>query len=185
MMNKKAFELSMGLIVMFIMGVAVLALGLFLVKNFLTTSSELEQQISSSVEMQINTILSSTNEKVVLPEFKKQLKQGQRYIFGLGIKNYIEETADFTITMKFVNAYTTNGEVQYSPNTNIGAWYFEKQGPYTIEKDKSKLVLLPVEVKQGVVGITYVFDVDVICSVNSNLCNPYGYKQKVYVSVIK
>ncbi|MBW2995223.1 hypothetical protein KY312_02635, partial [Candidatus Woesearchaeota archaeon] len=69
-MKKKAISLSVNLITIFIISMLVFALGIFAVRYFIGTAEELEEEISLSVERQINQLFASTTDKVVLPEFR-------------------------------------------------------------------------------------------------------------------
>jgi len=184
-MKKKAITLSINLITIFIISIVVFALGIFAVRYFITSARELEEEVSISVERQINQLLVSSNEKVVLPEFRKTLHQGQRYSFALGIKNYLEQTADFNVNMRFSYAMTTKDESLYSPNIDMSRWIFESQGPFRLGDNEKKIISMPVHTIGSEPGITYVFEVEVRCNKNIELCNPYGYKQKIFVDVIK
>jgi hypothetical protein len=181
-MKKKAISLSINLITIFIISIAVFALGIFSVRHFVGTTEQLEEEISLSIENQISQLLSSTNEKVVLPEFRQEIRQGQTHSFALGIRNYLEETADFTVRMSFSTAEKQGQEVAVS--TDMGKWIFESQGPFTLLADEQKIILLPVRAVDAEKGVTYIFDVEVTCSLNTYLCNPYGYRQKIYADII-
>ncbi|MBW2995402.1 hypothetical protein KY312_03540, partial [Candidatus Woesearchaeota archaeon] len=133
---------------------------------------------------QINQLFASTTDKVVLPEFRKQLKRGQSYTFALGIKNYLEQRADFNVRMSFSQALVTKDESSYQITADISKWIFEQQGPFTLNDNEQEIISLPVHAIGAEEGITYVFDVTVNCDLVTDLCNPYGYKQKIYIDII-
>jgi hypothetical protein len=182
-MNSKALTLSINFIAILIISLAVFALGIYTVRYFIGTAEQVSEEISLSAERQINELLASTNEKVVLPVFRRELKSGQSYTFVLGIKNYLEQPADFTVEIGFSGA-TTGAEQEYIPSTDISKWYFEQLGPFRLADSEKKIVALPFRAINAQKGVTYVFDVKVACNLNTGLCNPYGYNQRIYLEII-
>ena len=75
-------------------------------------------------------------------------------------------------------------ESGYQPFADMSKWIIEKQGPFTLNDNEQKIVTLPVQAVGAEEGITYIFDVTVSCDLNTDLCNPYGYKQKIYIDII-
>jgi hypothetical protein len=182
---KKGITLSINFITILIISIVIFALGMLIVRFFIGTAEDLEEEISVSTQRQVNQLLASSNEKVVLPEFRKQLKQGQRYSFALGMKNYLEQKANFTVEMQFSHAMITEDESLYSPASDMGKWIFESLGPFSLDDNEQLVISLPVQTVAAEIGISYVFDVTVTCNQSIQLCNPYGYEQKIYIDIIK
>ncbi len=182
-MNKKAFTLSADFLTGLIIAVVVLVLAVFALTMFIGKTLETKEQIDAQLQADTDELLTMTNEKVVIPIFKAELKTGQTYVFALGIKNYLEQASNFTVHMKFLSAYS---EQQQNPVLiPIEKWIFEKQGPYEIAPGEKKIVALPVRAVSAEENVLYVFEAYVTCTGLQALCNPYGYKQQIEVNVIR
>ena len=124
-----------------------------------------------------------TNEKVVVPVFKKELRRGETYVFALGMKNYLEQESDFTVHVEFLRALASGQQRELT--IPVSKWIFETQGPFALKPGEKKIVALPVRAVGAYEDVTYVFNVYVTCTGSQQLCNPYGYSQIIEVDVIK
>jgi hypothetical protein len=182
-MNRRAISLSVEFVTEIIVAVAVLVLAVFALSTFIGKTSEAKEQADAQLQAQTNDLLTTTNEKVIVPIFSKELKTGETYVFVLGMKNYLEQDANFIVNMEFSHALS--GGQQREISIPVSKWIFEKQGPFMLKKDEKKIVALPVRAVDAFEDVTYVFNAYVTCDKNPLLCNPYGRKQVIEVHVVK
>lgn len=184
-MNKKALSLSINILTILIISLVVLGLAVGILNQFIGRSRKVSTEISTQIEQEIQNLFAQTTQKVIVPEYRKELRRGKTYVFGLGIKNYLEENSNFRVQMSFSEAIGTKTRESYENYVaDPSEWILENQGPYNLAPNGNQIVSLPITVKEGEKGITYVFDVEVTCDGPDVLCNPYGYPQKIYIDVI-
>jgi hypothetical protein len=95
-MNKKgAIELSIGTIVIIVLAMSMLILGMVLVKNIFTGSSENVLQMNDQVKDQINKLFVEDKRTVIyLPNQIAEIQQNEDWGVAFGIKNLIKGTAE-------------------------------------------------------------------------------------------
>ncbi|MEK6855878.1 MAG: hypothetical protein AABX66_01835 [Nanoarchaeota archaeon] len=90
MINKKgAIELSMTTIVVLVIAMAMLILGLVLVKTIFTGAKYNVDQLNKNVEAEINKLFSDTTEKIAvyLPNKQAEVSKGKTFGVAFGVKN--------------------------------------------------------------------------------------------------
>src|SRR3989344_3192113 len=112
--NKKAaLELSIGTVVVLVIGMAMLILGLVLVRTIFTGAKYNVDQINKNVEAEINKLFDEEGGKEVviyLPNQEAEIKKGKSYGVAFGIKNTIRgESEASTFTYEFKSTSVQQG----------------------------------------------------------------------------
>ena len=95
MKKKGAIELSIGTIVIIVLAMSMLILGMVLVKNIFTGSSENVLQMNDQVKDQINKLFVDDKRTVVyLPNQIVKINQNEDWGVAFGIKNLARGTAE-------------------------------------------------------------------------------------------
>jgi len=106
LINKKgAIELSVGTMVILVLGMAMLILGIVLVKNILSGATEASELINDNVKAQINKLFNEEDRKsvVYLADNNGNVKKGKMYNVRFGIKNTARgesQAGQFTYTTR-------------------------------------------------------------------------------------
>ena len=105
--NKKgALELSIGTVVVLVIGMSMLILGLVLVRQIFIGSGEAVELISKNVKAQINKQFNEDENiktRVYLPDNQAEIKKGKDYKIDFGIKNVVRgegEAGSFNYEVK-------------------------------------------------------------------------------------
>jgi len=94
-MKKGAVELSIGTIVIIVLAMSMLILGLVLVKNIFSGSSENILQMNDKVKDQINKLFVEDKRTVIyLPNQIAKIEQNKEWGVAFGIKNLAKGTAE-------------------------------------------------------------------------------------------
>lgn len=95
MKKKGAIELSIGTIVIIVLAMSMLILGMVLVKNIFTGSSENILQMNDQVKDQINKLFVEDKRTVIyLPNQIAKIRQNEDWGVAFGIKNLARGTAE-------------------------------------------------------------------------------------------
>jgi|SRR3990167_2806949 len=97
-MNKRgAIELSVGTIVIIVLAMSMLILGLVLVKNIFSGSTENIDTINDAVKDQISKAFNRDDVKVVVNLANKiaKIKQGESWGVAFGVKNLVGKESSF------------------------------------------------------------------------------------------
>ena len=95
MKKKGAIELSIGTIVIIVLAMSMLILGMVLVRNIFTGSSENVLQMNDQVKDQINKLFVEDKRTVVyLPNQIAKIEQNEDWGIAFGIKNLARGTAE-------------------------------------------------------------------------------------------
>jgi hypothetical protein len=90
--NKKAaVELSVGTMVVVVLGITMLILGLVLVKNIFSGAGEATELVNQNLKAEINKLFNNEDTKIViyLPDATAEVEKGKRYNIRFGIKNIV------------------------------------------------------------------------------------------------
>ncbi len=112
--NKKAaLELSIGTLVILVIGMAMLILGLVLVRTIFTGAKYNVDQINKNVESEINKLFDEEGGREVviyLPNQEAEIKKGDSYGVAFGVKNTIRgESEASTFTYEFKSTSVQQG----------------------------------------------------------------------------
>ena len=94
--NKRAaIELSIGTMVVIVLAMAMLILGLVLVKNIFSGATSSVDTINDNVKAQINQLFNDNNQKVavLLPGNSVEIKKGTSFGVAFGVKDVTEGTS--------------------------------------------------------------------------------------------
>jgi hypothetical protein len=180
--NKRAIELSINFIVMFILGMSMFAAGVIVLRKVFGQAEDLKQQLDQQTKDQIEHMLISSSEKTVVPVTQKQVDLGGHTIFGLGIRNDLSAKKDFYIYWECDAAYTTKKDLICDPDQGVscseyGTWMGGGQSPstaYPLEKNAhivaDLFVMVPKKdsADQEIPAGTYIFNLKV-CSYDAGL----------------
>lgn len=93
--RKGAVELSVGTIVILVIGMTMLVLGILLVRTIFSTATKSVELIDQGVTDEINELFSADSTKKVvvnLPDNEVDVKKGEGFGISFGIRNLIEDT---------------------------------------------------------------------------------------------
>jgi hypothetical protein len=145
--------------------------------------------VEAQIQQQIERELLETRSKVSLPVYQADLKRGEVFTFGMGIKNYLGLGSKFTVEIDYAKSIETNtGQPIDLADYNIDPeiMSFDKLGPYVINNTERAIVRIPIMVPLGAPkGTTHIFNVKATCDLpDTGLCNPYGYAQSIRVNAV-
>ena len=107
-MNKKGFEMSIGLIVLIILSIVIFSLSLYFIFKWFGSAEELKAEIDRQTGEQITAALKTGNQLVAIPVAVQQAKRGKSASFGLGVRNIAAEKR-FSMALDFSGAYYPDG----------------------------------------------------------------------------
>lgn len=87
--RKGAVELSVGTIVILVIGMTMLVLGILLVRTIFSGATSSVEQIDEGVKKEINDLFSESDKKLVvrLPNNKAEVRKGEDYGIAFGVRN--------------------------------------------------------------------------------------------------
>ena len=90
--NKAAIELSIGTIVIIVIGMSMLILGLVLVRTIFSGAKYNVDQLNKNVEAEINKLFNEKGQKTIiyLPSNQADVKKGQSFGVAFGLRNTVE-----------------------------------------------------------------------------------------------
>ena len=147
MMNKKAIEMSVGLIVTLIICIIIFMLSLSFLFKWFGQAEQLKAEIDKQTQEQITAALSTGNQLVAIPITIQDAKRGSAATFGVGVRNIADEKK-FSMAASYSAAYTPDGsalpvDVQYITDKWLGAFAVTK----TFDLKKNELASIPVLIK--------------------------------------
>lgn len=157
-MNKKALELSLTVIVLIILTIIIFIGGIALTWQLFTGAEEIKMGIEKSTKDQIEALLREGNELVTIPINKQTLTLGKEAVFGLGIRNILEQE-QYHVRMDFEGLYDKKGKTstaQYDPDHIETLWLgsFQQQS-LTIKTNQHDIIPLRVRAATTIApGIT-------------------------------
>jgi hypothetical protein len=175
-MNKKAMEMSVGLIVVLILSILIFSLSLYFIFKWFGQAEELKAEIDKQTREQILTALKSGNQLVAIPISIIESKKGNPANFGVGVRNIAAE-GPFSMAVTYSGAYTPDGKPISVDRSYIDAkWLgnFAIVDTFTLRKNEEKLVAVLVKADINIApGITtpkgdYIFN---LCVYNKSLDN--------------
>ncbi len=140
--NKRAFEMSVGMIVIIIISVLIFSMSLYFVFKWFASAEQLKAEIDRQTQEQIIGALKTGNQLVAIPIAVQQAKRGTITNFGIGIRNIAQEKP-FSIAISFSDAYKPDGtqieyERQYVNDHWLGAFATTNIG--NIKKNEQKVI---------------------------------------------
>lgn len=99
MKKKAALELSVGTIVILVLAMAMLILGIVLVRNIFTGAGDAVELINDNVKAQINALFNEDDSKkmeIYLPNHEAKVSPGKNYIVRFAVKNVLQDVSGST-----------------------------------------------------------------------------------------
>ncbi len=98
--NKRAFQLSINMIVVMILGLALLGVGISIFYNAYNKTVDLKENVDSQTQRQLSDLLDS-GEAIVIPINSKEVDRGEYVDFDLGISNELGSPRVFFLYVRF------------------------------------------------------------------------------------
>lgn len=150
MMNKKAMEFSIGMIVGLILSILIFSMSLYFVFKWFGSAEELKGEIDRQTQQQIMSALKTGNQLVAMPISIQEGKRGSAVTFGVGVRNIAAED-DFSMAVSFSGAFTPDGKVIPVEKTYIDQKWLGTSATvdtFTLKKNEEKLI--PILLKADV-----------------------------------
>lgn len=127
-MNKKAIELAVSTLVILIISIIIFGSSMYLLQKVYTGSKKIEASVDASTKREIETLLKETNDIIGIPRTTKDTSKGKPVQFELGIRNVLDDDADFGVRIEFDNGYFLNGieipnvDPEFITREWLGSW---------------------------------------------------------------
>lgn len=201
-MNRRAIELSINFIVLFILSMAMFATGVTLAYKIFHKAEIIKISLDDKTRQQIMDLLTEGPEKIIIPIKRKNVEPGGSDVFGIGIRNDLDAPQQFYINVECDAAYkpdktTICDEGTATPCSSHASkcndWLshpdIDTENYIKLEKKINKneraveelFVIVPKgpNVEKG----TYVFNVRVCAGEPCDENNQYSTTKKIYVEV--
>ncbi len=184
MKKRAALGLSINLLVTVIISLVILIGGIAFLYQLIGGAEEIKTELDVRTQAELERLLIDQGKKVALPYHAATIPRGETHVFGLGILNIDESKFgdEFRLEISLSKALDeTKKEYPSPPSTD--SWLFYNPGPFTIKENQHRseplLVKVPKDAPQG----TYIFNVQVICQGEKDLCQPYDSIKKFTVII--
>ena len=180
--NKKAMELSVNFLVIFILALVVFAFGLRLAYNLFNKGIETKATLDRQTSLEIEKLLDS-GDKIVIPFDEQTIRKGQFGVYGLGIRNVLDTTGEkdtFRISVEFSNAFSQDGK-QVITAGSLPSVNSQSLQSTLVRKNEVQKVPISIGVPKDAVSGRYVFNVKVFSPDNSQ--SQYGFTKQIIVIV--
>jgi len=201
-LNKRAIELSINFIVLFILAMAMFATGITLTYKIFNKADVMKTHLDEKTSQEIMNMLTQGSAKIIVPVMRKTVEPGGSDVFGIGIRNDEEDPQQFYINVDCDAAYKADKSTICEEGTstpcsshpsNCNSWLS------SVEMDADNYVKLSRKVNrnervveelfvivpksQGAEEGTYVFNLRVCTAKPCTDENIYGTTKKLYVVV--
>lgn len=184
--NKKGFELSINFVVMLIITLIVFGGCMAIAYKLLNSVNNIKTKMDKQTEDRLESMITSSNEEVIIAFNKKEVHAGEAAVFGLGITNInIGATKNFSVNItRSIKVFADGHTEEFD---DLGWIYIKQSDIGEIRNNNHQIVsLVIVPPDNAAPGVTYVFDVKVTYKNNSDYVN-YPLRnpiQKIRVVVI-
>jgi hypothetical protein len=193
--NKKAIQLSINFIILFILATSMFATGLIIVRQVFQHADDIKKELSEQQRDQLERMLIEGTEKVKTAYTKKELYPGEHEVFGLGVRNDFDDKKNFFLERE-CDAFIVNNEIICEDGTandcnEYDKYLFYEDKTYLIEPNERNIneffIMLPKDAQKG----TYVYNVRVcyrelgneVGCIQPSYSNQYGTTKKFNVIV--
>ena len=174
--NKKAIELSLNFIVIFVITVTIFGFGIKFISDLSAQANQVQYLTISDLDDKIGDIICEGSERVCVGIDRKTIKRTKFGIFGIKIINILDsQNFDIEVTRPNPSGYT----VKKTPILADDLIWNPKLRSVYIEKNDEKIVGIGIQVPADAVPGTYIFDV----TIRMQDANPYTPVKKLYVDV--
>lgn len=157
-MNKKAMEFSASYLIALILAILFFSLAVPFGLKMMKGAEEYSTSLSEQTEAQIEGMLDTGHESVVMPFKTKNVMRDEMTLFGLGIRNVVSNDKQFKITVSF-NA----GKSNPTTRNDCGGWIKTVPGADTptLKKDQKRIISIGILPPKDAAGGTCAYDVKV------------------------
>ncbi|MCK4522342.1 MAG: hypothetical protein KAU20_07255 [Nanoarchaeota archaeon] len=106
--NKKAIQLSINFIVTLIIALVVFSMGIVFFNRFFRSAEEIRETLDESTKQQMQDIMFSTSEQVIVYPSSLTIEANNNGIFGVGVLN-TGGTGTFNLNKEIYKCYNANG----------------------------------------------------------------------------
>jgi hypothetical protein len=150
MMNKKAMEFSIGMIIGIILSILIFSLSLYFVFKWFGSAEELKAEIDKQTREQILSALKTGNQLVAIPISIQEVKRGNTATFGVGVRNIAAEDS-FSMAVSFSGAFTPDGKpIPVEQNYINQKWLGTSATVETFTLKKNQEQLIPILLRADV-----------------------------------
>ncbi|MCA9478198.1 MAG: hypothetical protein KC535_03575 [Nanoarchaeota archaeon] len=107
--NKKAFELSINMIVVIILGLTLMGVGISIFYQAYNKTVDIKENVDAQTQRQLNDLL-DTGEAIVIPINNKEGERGDYVDFDIGISNELGSTKTFFLYVRYDGFVGRNGD---------------------------------------------------------------------------
>jgi hypothetical protein len=166
-LNRRAIELSVNFIVMFILAMAMFSVGLYIVKTVFFKADELKKQLDENTRDQIERVLTEGSDRVIVPIVLKNVRLGGHEVFGVGLRNDLGHDNTFYIDIKCDSAFKPdNSEIcGNTMSCDCDSWFGGTESTAIVKNgDKEVIelfVFVPKSQATAVQKGTYIFNMKI------------------------
>ena len=148
--KKAALELSIGTVVVLVLAMAMLIMGLILVKNIFTGGTDAVDRINDEVLKGIDDMFSDSDAQIAIYPSSRKItleQQSQGNGFAFSVRNLELEEKDFTYTIGVDSNFNIQDKCRISA-TEANSWLIIDAGSFTLARsskmDLPELVTLTI-----------------------------------------
>ncbi|MCX8147380.1 MAG: hypothetical protein N3D84_02845 [Candidatus Woesearchaeota archaeon] len=177
MKNKKAIELSINFIVIFILSIILFGFGIYFARMIMGGGTELTEKTFEEFDKRIGELVCGRGESVCINANNKQIQRTKTDYFPVTVKNDLKETHRFMINVDLSRIYSNTNDLIYQKGTTTPASNFVNIMPnsheITLEAGESNTIPILVQPLKEAVAGQYSFDVLVYYLDSSGVWKPY------------
>ena len=178
---KGTIQLSMNFLVTIIIALALLALGIILLRQFVDVTVDTQNELNQRTQERIAELLDQ-GQQIVIPFSSQTLKRGESYLFGVGVLN-IEEESSFKLATALSGAFHSN-DVEFLPaelaEHNPSSWVRFDREQFTLKKNEQQSRTVFVQIPKNAPSGTYIFNVVVYRNSDNSI---YDAVRKIIIIV--
>ena len=181
MHKKGALELPVNMLVVVIISIVILASGITLMYKFIGGAEDFKTRIDAKTNAELERLLVNQGQKVALPLYTATVERGGNHIFGIGILNSMESTAQFRIQVelsKVVDAQEQDSTASVD-KTMVEGWLLYDFDWFSLEQNENHKQAILVSVDDAALPAHYIFNAKVFLESGEQ----YGNTQKFVVVV--
>lgn len=179
--KKGAIELSITTIIIIVIGVAILSLGLKWVYGIFGNLQQTSKSAFETVDTQLDSLLSGTDEIIVVYPETITIKQKETDVLGIAIQNLISDgkSHKFIYKIDLVNKEGRDVAAVMSWITSGSGELLLKGETIELNSGKKQKVTIPISIPRNAPIGTYRFKVDLTAD------NPEGNNQVNFIVIVK
>lgn len=176
MLNKKAIELSLNFLVIFIISIIIFGFGIRFISKLSSEAIKLQDITTNELDERISDVVCEGSDRACIGNERMTIRKKEVGIFGLKILNILDSqefeiivTSSSPLGFKKDNTPITNPPLLVNPSSRS----------VFIEKNEEAKVGIGVQVPANAVLGTYILDIDI----KQQSGESYSAVQKLYVEV--